>query len=89
MNLEKVKIYSRVMRDFVGMDDVSENAKFALLDFSYNLTLGKLDEAYRSVKAIDRFLKDNFDMFIRKFVTEIVYSQPWNLGEHGSNVCEN
>ena len=50
----KVKIYSRVMRDFVGMDDVSENAKYALLDFSYNLTLGKLDDAYRAVKAIDR-----------------------------------
>ena len=25
----------------------------ALLEFSYNLTLGKLDEAYKSVKAID------------------------------------
>eukprot|EP01036_Dinobryon_divergens_P023346 gene23346-31680_t len=52
-NNNAVKIYSRVMRDFVGMDDVSENAKYALLDFSYNLTLGKLDDAYRAVKAID------------------------------------
>lgn len=41
------------MRDFIGMKDVDEKVKFALLDFSYNLTLGKLDEAYKAVKAID------------------------------------
>jgi intraflagellar transport protein 140 len=35
------------------MDDINDAAKVALLDFSYNLTLGKLDEAYRAVKAID------------------------------------
>eukprot|EP01038_Epipyxis_sp_PR26KG_P011964 gene11964-16014_t len=50
---KQVKIYSKVMRDFVGMDDITEEVKVALLDFSYNLTLGKLDEAYRAVKAID------------------------------------
>ena len=49
---ERVKIYSKVMRDFVGMDGVNEVTKKALLDFSYNLTLGKLDEAYRAVKTI-------------------------------------
>jgi intraflagellar transport protein 140 len=48
-----VKLFSKVMRDFVGMDDVNEAAKIALLDFSYNLTLGRLDEAYKAVKAID------------------------------------
>merc|ERR1711871_1095684 len=41
------------MSDFVGLDDVDPNARMALLEFSYNLTLGKLDEAYKSVKAID------------------------------------
>jgi len=53
INSKIVKIYSKVMRDFVGMDDVSVAVKTALLDFSYNLTLGRLDEAYRVVKAID------------------------------------
>ena len=47
------KVYSKVMRDFVGLDHVDTNTRVALLDFSYNLTLGKLDEAYRSVKLID------------------------------------
>merc|ERR1712196_637093 len=41
------------MRDFVGLDQVTEDIRSALLEFSYNLTLGKLDEAYKSVKAID------------------------------------
>ena len=49
---DKVKVYSKVMRDFIGMDNVNDVTKKALLDFSYNLTLGKLDEAYRAVKTI-------------------------------------
>ncbi len=48
------KIFFKVMRDFIGIDVVDDAVKLALLDFSYNLTLGKLDEAYRSVKDIDR-----------------------------------
>ena len=55
------------MRDFVGMDDVSENAKYALLDFSYNLTLGKLDDAYRAVKAIDRLGYLLIKIIIKKY----------------------
>ena len=47
-----VKIYPKVMRDFIGIHDVDDKMKVALLDFSYNLTLGKLDEAYKAVKTI-------------------------------------
>ena len=47
------KVYSKIMRDFVGLDEVDAETRVALLDFSYHLTLGKLDEAYRAVKAID------------------------------------
>lgn len=46
------KMYTKVMRDFIGIKDVDETITLALLDFSYNLTLGKLDEAYRAVKTI-------------------------------------
>lgn len=52
-NGKQVKIYSKVMRDFVGMDNITEAVKTAMLNFSFNLTLGKLDEAYRCVKAIN------------------------------------
>ena len=48
-----VRLYAKTMRDFVGIDKVDDSTKHALLEFSFNLTLGKLDEAYRAVKAID------------------------------------
>lgn len=48
----RIRIYSKIMRDFVGMEDVDAETKSGLLDFSFHLTLGKLDEAYRAVKTI-------------------------------------
>lgn len=42
----------KLMRDFIGLEDVDESTKTALLDFSYFLTIGNLDEAYRAVKTI-------------------------------------
>jgi intraflagellar transport protein 140 len=50
---ERVRIFHKVMRDFVGINPVTDIVKGALLEFSFNLTLGKLDEAYKAVKAID------------------------------------
>ena len=46
------KLMSKVMRDFVGLEDVDNITKAALLDFSYFLTIGNMDEAYRAVKLI-------------------------------------
>eukprot|EP01041_Mallomonas_annulata_P003422 gene3422-6789_t len=46
-------VFSKVMRDFVGLTDVDDVVRDALLDFSFNLALGKLDEAYRAVRRID------------------------------------
>ena len=70
------------MRDFVGMDDVNETAKFALLDFSFNLTLGKLDEAYRSVKAIDRHFSsavcfNSFRLTVLVFFVVLASGKTW------------
>ena len=42
------------MRDFIGLESILDaSAKLALIEFSFNLTLGKLDEAYRAVKLIE------------------------------------
>ena len=49
---QSVKVYSKIMRDFIGMENVEADTKKALLDFSFNVTQGKLDEAYRAVKTI-------------------------------------
>jgi intraflagellar transport protein 140 len=46
-------ILVKVMRDFMGMNNVNDVIKSALLDFSFYLTLGKLDDAYRVVKEIN------------------------------------
>ncbi|GIL44704.1 hypothetical protein Vafri_2223 [Volvox africanus] len=44
---------SRVlMTSFVGMQDSDEKTRRALLDFSFSLATGNMDEAFRSVKAI-------------------------------------
>ena len=51
--LESLQLYSKIMRDFVGLKDTDEAVRAALLDFSFNLSLGKLDEAYRAVRSID------------------------------------
>ena len=40
------------LRDFSGMEGVDEATSAALLDFSYNLALGNMDEAFKSVRLI-------------------------------------
>ena len=38
------------MRDFEGLEDVDDNTKKALLNFSFHLTTGNMDEAYKAVR---------------------------------------
>ncbi|CAM9286859.1 unnamed protein product [Discosporangium mesarthrocarpum] len=45
-------IMSRVMRDFVGLDEVDSKTTAALLDFSFHLTVGDMDKAYEAVRLI-------------------------------------
>lgn len=46
-------LLSKLMRDFVGLDTVDEKTRSALIEFSYRLTIGQMDAAYRAVKAIN------------------------------------
>jgi intraflagellar transport protein 140 len=50
---QSFKVHSKLMRDFVGLRGIDDAVKAALLEVSFNLSLGKLDEAYRAVKVID------------------------------------
>lgn len=45
---------AKIMRDFVGMVDADKNTAEALLNFSYFLTIGDLDEAFKSIKLIKK-----------------------------------
>jgi intraflagellar transport protein 140 len=41
------------MRDFVGLDSIDAQMISSLIEFSFNLTIGNLDEAFRSVQHIN------------------------------------
>lgn len=40
------------MKDFVGLESVAEDIKQAIMNFSFYLTVGNMDEAYNSVRNI-------------------------------------
>ena len=46
------KVLRQKLRDFQGIDNVDEDTRRNLMNFSYHLTVGDLDEAYRSVQTI-------------------------------------
>jgi intraflagellar transport protein 140 len=45
-------VKTKTMRDFIGLEQINEETKKDLLAFSYFLTVGNMDEAYRAVKKI-------------------------------------
>jgi len=54
-------VIQRVHRDFVGLEQAEKSAKAAMMDFSFFLTLGDMDEAFKAIKVIKRSSRiDNF-----------------------------
>lgn len=45
-------ILRKTMKDFAGLESVEEDTKKAILNFSFYLTCGNLDDAYNSVRTI-------------------------------------
>lgn len=52
-NQSSMIILRKSMKDFVGLEAVGEEIKQAILNFSFNLTVGNMDEAYNSVRNIN------------------------------------
>ncbi|EDQ92235.1 uncharacterized protein MONBRDRAFT_17802 [Monosiga brevicollis MX1] len=44
---------SRPLRDFAGIPEADRDTREAMMEFSYQLTLGNLDEAFRAVRVIE------------------------------------
>lgn len=42
------------MRDFEGLQNCDKPTRDAVLDFSYNLSIGNMDEAFKAIKTISR-----------------------------------
>uniref|UniRef100_UPI00358F9C54 intraflagellar transport protein 140 homolog n=1 Tax=Myxine glutinosa TaxID=7769 RepID=UPI00358F9C54 len=49
---EADRVTWRALRDFVGLEDCAEETKDALLKFSYHLTVGNTEEAFRAIRLI-------------------------------------
>ena len=51
-NASNMIILRRPMKDFLGLENVDEATKKAIMNFSFFLTVGNMDEAYNSVRNI-------------------------------------
>ena len=45
----------RLMRDFVGLENADKLVREAMMNFSYYLTIGNMDEAFKAIKLIKRY----------------------------------
>ncbi|XP_049817321.1 intraflagellar transport protein 140 homolog isoform X2 [Aethina tumida] len=50
--LQKLSIVRETMGDFVGLENCDNATRHAVLDFSYNLSLGNMDAAFKSIKLV-------------------------------------
>ena len=88
------RLRSKIMRDFVGLDKVDNETRDALLSFSYFLTVGDMDKAYRAVKFINNpgifYIFSVNSIFCIFSVNNIFYILlKSGLGKYGSYVCKN
>lgn len=51
-NQSNMIILRRPMKDFLGLEHVDDATKKAIMNFSFYLTVGNMDEAYNSVRNI-------------------------------------
>ncbi|MCL4124856.1 UNVERIFIED_CONTAM: hypothetical protein GTU68_025030, partial [Idotea baltica] len=47
-------VSQRVMRDFTGLESADKPTREAMLNFSFFLSIGNMDEAFKSIKTIKR-----------------------------------
>ncbi|GJQ73670.1 putative intraflagellar transport protein 140 [Trypoxylus dichotomus] len=50
--LKKLDIVREVMNDFIGLEHCNIATKEAVLEFSYNLSLGNMDTAFKAIKLV-------------------------------------
>ena len=50
------------MRDFAGFSDCDSTTKKAMIDFSFHIAYGNMDEAFRAIKLIKKYDLNIVDM---------------------------
>lgn len=54
----------RALRDFVGLENCDKVTRDAILNFSFYLTIGDMDKAFKSIKLIKRWASQNVHAII-------------------------
>lgn len=49
-------VVRRALRDFVGLESCEKQTRDAMLNFSFYLTIGDMDEAFKAIKLIKRYM---------------------------------
>ncbi|ERE68715.1 putative intraflagellar transport protein [Cricetulus griseus] len=57
-------VAKRPLRDFVGLEDCDKPTREAMLNFSFFVTIGDMDEAFKSIKLIKRFIFINMNILL-------------------------
>ncbi|KAG5881961.1 hypothetical protein JTB14_020525 [Gonioctena quinquepunctata] len=52
VTLQKLSIIREVMNDFIGLESCDKSTRDAILDFSYNISLGNMDAAFKAIKLV-------------------------------------
>ena len=53
--MESSVVTQKVIRDFVGLEDSDKATREAMLNFSFFLSIGNMDEAFKAIKTIKRY----------------------------------
>uniref|UniRef100_A0A8C3SMK5 Intraflagellar transport 140 n=1 Tax=Chelydra serpentina TaxID=8475 RepID=A0A8C3SMK5_CHESE len=56
-------VAKRPMRDFIGLEECDKTTREAMLNFSFYLTIGDMDEAFKSIKLIKSYEKSDTHRF--------------------------
>ena len=73
-------VTQRTMREFIGLESSADaQTRDALMNFSYHLTAGNMDEAFKAIKLIKRLFRSQF---------LAVRIQRIRVGKHGAYVCQ-
>lgn len=80
-------VIRRTCRDFVGLENSDKATREAMLNFSFYVTIGNMDEAFKAIKLIKRCGLRVGVSWSHEQPTHLLF-QRIRLGEHGSNVCQ-
>ena len=53
--LQPKLVARKIMRDFVGLESSDKGTRDAMMNFSFYLAVGNMDEAFKAIKLIKRF----------------------------------